>query len=178
MPQDRTLSILMTFNGYFTGVSPNGQDEYGGRVSYSLTGSSPAIPAGLAVVDPSGKIDVGSWVNNDRANWNDRVDITFSLAGNCTLRNGTVVPVVWSPNMNNDPLGQPAMLLMESDKKTPASPSEVDARWVPGSNNTQILVDDKDESKDYYFRPAIVIPSLGGYYISCDPPLVNRQAIG
>lgn len=174
MPQDRTLSILMTFHGYFTGVSPNGQDEYGGRVSCSLTGSNPAIPAGVDVVDRGGKIDIGAWVNNDRANWNDRVDITFSLDGDCTLRNGTVVPVVWSPRMNNVPDNQPAMLLMESDMTTPASPNEVDASWAPGSNNSQILVNDKDETKDYYFRPAIVIPALNGYYISCDPPLVNR----
>jgi hypothetical protein len=181
MPQDRTLSILMTFRGYYTGTNSSGFDEYGGHVSYGLISSSPGNPTPLELVAPDGKIDVSQWANPDPSTWNNTIDITFSLDANCTLKDGvTVVPAIWSPNMNNstDPNAYPAMLLLETDKVTPASTSEVEASWVPNSNNTQIVVDDKDESKDYYFRPAVVIPALNNYYISCDPPLVNRQRGG
>lgn len=177
MPQDRTLSVQMTFQGYYDANGPAGPGYYG-NVGYANVGTSPTLPAGLQLVAADGTIAIGAWANPDPAIWNDTVDITFTLAGQCTLQDGQVVPVVWSPNMNNDPDGQPAMLLMETDRVTPASASEVEASWVTGTGNTQILVNDKDETKDYYFRPAIIIPAANNYYISCDPPLVNRRGTG
>jgi hypothetical protein len=176
MPQDRQLQILMTFRGYYTGTSPDGQDNYGGHVSYSLTSCSPGNPSQLQLVGQDGTIDISQWANPDPSTWNNTVDAIFSLDANCTLKDGvTVVPAVWSPNMNNstDPNAYPAMLLLETDKVTPASTNEVEASWVAGSGNTQILVDDKDETKDYYYRPAVVIPALSNYYISCDPTIRN-----
>jgi hypothetical protein len=103
-----------------------------------------------------------------------RVDITFTLAGGCTLQDGTVVPVSWAPNLSG---AQGAMVLMDVDgdgkPTTPASAADVEAKWVSG-NPSQIEVDDKNEDKNYYFKPGIVVPALNNYYISVDPPLVNR----
>jgi hypothetical protein len=171
MPQDRTLSILCTFIGFYR-PSDGG---YGGNMSYAITGSNP--PMGNVVL-PTGEIDISNAPPFDPAVYNATVDITFSLAGYCALQDGTHVPVTWSSEMSNNPQGLPAMLLLEEDQTTPASTNEVEAGWVPGSNNTQIFVDDKDETKNYYFRPAIIVPALNGYYISCDPPLVNRTRGG
>ncbi len=171
MPQDRTLSILCTFAGFYRPEDGG----YGGAMTYSQTGSVPDMPG---LVQPSGEIDISAAPTFDPSVYNATVDITFSLAGDCTLQQGGAVPVAWSPEMSNDPAGQPAMLLMEEDRVTPASTNEVEAGWVPGSNNSQIVVDDKDETKNYYFRPAIVVPALNNYYISCDPPIVNRTGGG
>lgn len=175
MPQDRALSILCTFSGSYNANGPKGPGYYG-AMTYSLVGANPPV-SDPAVVAPAGGIYIDKWPNPDPAVWSDIVDITFSLAGNCTLRDGTVVPVVWSPNMNNDPNGQPAMLLTDLDSGQPAPTSDAEARWVAGSNQTQILVDDKNEEKNFYFRPAIIVPAANNYYISCDPPLVNKGKI-
>lgn len=167
MPKDRTLAITCTFSGFYR-PSDGG---YGGTMHYAITGSDPDMGE---IVLPTGEIDIDNAPPFDPSIYNARVDITFTLAGGCTLQNGTVVPVQWAPQLSG-PEG--AMVLMDVDKDgnqtTPASANEVEAKWVPG-NPAQIEVDDKDESKNYYFRPGIVIPALGGYYISCDPPLVNR----
>ena len=176
MPQDRQLQVLMTFRGYYTGTNQGGFDTYGGHVSYRLTASLPDNPDMAHLVEPDGTIDISNWGNPDPSVWNNAVDIIFSLDANCTLKDGvTMVPAIWSPSMNNstDPNAYPAMLLLETDKVTPASTNEVEASWVAGSGNTQIIVDDKDESKNYYYRPAVVIPALNNYYISCDPGLRN-----
>jgi hypothetical protein len=172
MPQDRTLSILCTFSGYYDANGPAGPGLYG-SITYSQQASNPPMVG--SIVDPTGAINVGEWTNSDPSSWNDRVDITFELSStsSCTLQNGQTTSVIWSINMNNDPNGEPAMLLMENDRITPASTSEVEASWG-NQSQTQILVDDKDETKDYYFRPGIMVPAANDYYISCDPPLVNR----
>jgi hypothetical protein len=85
MPQDRTLSIRCTFNGFYR-PSDGG---YGGTMSYAIIGSTPDLGD---IVAPTGQIEV----------------------------------------------------------------------------------DDKSEDKNYYFKPGIVVPALNNYYISVDPPLVNR----
>jgi hypothetical protein len=171
MPQDRTLAITCTFDGFYR-PSDGG---YGGTMSYAVTGSNPDMGN---IVAPTGEIDIDQAPPFDPTQFNARVDITFTLAGGCTLQDGTVVPVQWAPNLSGD---QGAMVLMDVDQNgvptTPASTDDVEAKWVTG-NSAQIEVDDKNEDKNYYFRPGIVVPALGGYYISVDPPLVNRGATG
>jgi hypothetical protein len=170
MPQDRELAITCTFNGFYR-PSDGG---YGGTMSYVVTGSVP--PMG-DIVAPTGEIDVYNALPYDPALFNARVDIRFTLAGGCTLENGTVVPVQWAPNLSGD---QGAMVLMDVDQHgnptTVASPDDVEATW--GADAGVIFVDDKNEDKNYYFRPGIVVPSLNNYYISVDPPLVNRNRQG
>lgn len=172
MPQDRSLAILCTFTGAYDANGPNGAGYYG-AMTYSLTGSNP--PGAGAIVASDGAISIADWANPDPSVWSNVVDITFALAGGCTLQDGTRTSITWSPHMNNDPAGQPAMLLMDTVTGGPAPTSDVEASWVPGSNQTLILVDDKNEDENYYFRPAIIIPAAGSYYISCDPPIVNKK---
>jgi hypothetical protein len=167
MPQDRTLSIRCTFNGFYR-PSDGG---YGGTMSYAIVASNPDMGD---IVAPSGQIDIDKAPAFDPNQFQKRVDITFTLAGGCTLQDGTVVPVSWAPNLSGD---QGAMVLMDVDgdgkPTTPASTADVEAKWVSG-NPGQIEVDDKNEDKNYYFKPGIVVPALNNYYISVDPPLVNR----
>ena len=171
MPRDRTLAITCTFSGFYR-PSDGG---YGGTMSYAITGSDPDMGN---IVAPTGEIDIDNAPAFDPSVYNATVDITFTLAGGCTLQNGTVVPVQWAPQLSGD---EGAMVLMDVDGNgnptTPASSSDVEAKWVTG-NPAQIEVDDKNESKNYYFRPGIVVPDLNNYYISVDPPLVNRQRSG
>lgn len=171
MPQDRTLAITCTFNGFYR-PSDGG---YGGTMSYAMTGSNPDMGS---IVASTGEIDIDNAPAFDPGVYNARVDITFTLAGGCTLQDGTVVPVQWAPDLSGD---QGAMVLMDVDSNgnptTPASTDDVEALWVAG-NPAQIEVDDKNEGKNYYFRPGIVVPALNNYFISCDPPLVNRSRGG
>ncbi len=168
MPQDRTLSILCTFNGFYR-PSDGG---YGGTMTYAITSANPDMGA---IVASTGEIDIDNAPAFDPSVYNARVDITFTLAGNCTLQNGTVVPVSWAPDLSGD---QGAMVLMDVDQNGnhshPAHSDDVEAKWIAG-NRVEIEVDDKNENKNYYYRPGIVVPALNNYYISCDPPLVNRQ---
>lgn len=165
--QDRTLEILCTFNGFYR-PSDGG---YGGTMRYAITGSNPDMGG---IVADTGEIDIDNAPSYDPDSFNARVDITFTLAGGCTLADGTVVPVSWAPDLSGD-LG--AMVLMDVDQNgNPtgnAHSDDVEAKWV-GANRVQIEVDDKNENKNYYYRPGIVVPALNNYYISVDPPLVNR----
>ncbi len=169
MPQDRTLSIRCTFNGFYR-PSDGG---YGGTMSYAIVdvGTNPAMGN---IVASTGQIDIDQAPAFDPNQFNKRVDITFTLAGGCTLQNGSVVPVSWASDLSGE---QGAMVLMDVDQNggptTPASTADVEAKWVSG-NPSQIEVDDKNEDKNYYYRPGIVVPALNNYYISVDPPLVNR----
>ena len=171
MPQDRTLAITCTFSGFYR-PSDGG---YGGTMSYAMTGSNPDMGS---IVATTGEIDIDNAPPFDPSLYNATVDITFTLAGGCTLQDGTVVPVQWAPQLSGD---QGAMVLMDVDENgnptTPASADDVEASWVAG-NAAQIFVDDKNEQKNYYFRPGIVIPALNNYYISVDPPIVNRTGRG
>lgn len=166
--QDRTMQILCTFNGYYW-PEKNG---YGGTMSYSLTGCDPDMGD---IVAPTGRIDIDNAPDYDHDKYHARVDITFSLAGGCTLQDGTRVPVTWAPSLSGD---QGAMVLLNVDQDgkptDPAHADDVEAIWV-SDDHLQIEVDDKNEDKNYYFRPGIVVPALNNYYISVDPPLVNRS---
>lgn len=165
--QDRTLQILCTFTGTY---NPS-DGSYGGTMSYAVTGSNPDMGN---IVAATGEIDIDNAPTYDPTQFNAQVDITFTLAGGCTLQDGTVVPVTWAPNLSGD---QGAMVLMDVDQNgnptVPASTDDVEAKWVTG-NPAQIEVDDKNENQNYYYRPGIVVPALDNYYISVDPPLVNR----
>jgi hypothetical protein len=114
----------------------------------------------------------------DPSRYDPEVDITLSLdpASYCALQDGTRAPVQWARKMTNNPADLTAMLLLDGPPPggQPLSPSKASAGWAPGSNQAKILINDKDETANYYFRPAIIVPSLGDYYISCDPPLMNR----
>jgi hypothetical protein len=114
----------------------------------------------------------------DPSVYNARAAITFTLAGGCTLQNGTVVPVSRAPDLSGD---QGAMVLMDVDQNGnpshPADSEDVEAKWIAG-NRVEIEVDDKNESKNHCYRPGIVVPALNNYYLSYDPPLVNRPTNG
>lgn len=164
---DRTLEILCTFNGFYR----SSDGGYGGTMSYAITGSNPDMGD---IVKSTGEIDIYNAPAYDPNQFNARVDVTFTLAGGCTLQDGTVVPVSWAPNLSGD---QGAMVLMDVDQNGnpsgDAKSSDVEAKWVE-ANRIQIEVDDKNEEKNYYYRPGVVVPALNNYYISVDPPFVNR----
>jgi hypothetical protein len=173
MPKDRTLSIMCTFVGFYR-PSDGG---YGGSMTYTqlLDGTDPAMPG---IVDTTGSINVWKAPAFDPKAYNPEVDITLSLdpASYCALQDSTRVGVQWASTITNNPNDLTAMLLLDGPPPggQPLSPSKASAGWAPGYNGTRILINDKDESANYYFRPAIVVPSLNNYYISCDPPLMNR----
>ncbi len=174
MPQDRTLTIGCTFNGFYR-PSDGG---YGGTMSYRYISANPAMPS---VVQATGEIDIVGAPSFDPTVYNARVDITFVLeGGGVTPPNGTFVPASWAPNLSGD---QGAMVLLDVDeqgnKQGPASSSDVEAKWVPGSPN-MIEVDDKNEDKNYYFQPGVVLQVPGfstPYFISVDPPLINKGKV-
>ena len=177
---NRKLWVTAKFDGYYQSTRSNGIEDYVGRFHFELKDSLPFPsldnpPGWPTVVSEDGTIDFSMWPNSNPARWNDAIDIIFSLEGQCRRRDGSMVPVRWAPTMTNDPSAEPAMLLTGTDGQTPFSAPTVQAQWVPGSNNSQILLSDATQEHDYMFRPAVVIPAVGNYYISGTGPRVKRR---
>jgi hypothetical protein len=174
MPQDRTLTIGCTFNGTYN----SGDNSYGGTMTYRYISATPSMPG---VVQSTGEIDITNAPAFDPNEFHKRVDITFVLeGGGVNAPNGTWVPASWAPDLSGD---QGAMVLMDVDQNGnpsgPAHSDDVEAKWVEGSP-TEIEVDDKNEDKNYYFRPGVVLQVPGyssPYFISVDPPLVNKGSV-
>jgi hypothetical protein len=183
--QDRVLSVVMNFQGKFTGVNEKGQDEYGGDVTFHIVGSNPPISQAELpkVMTPKGAINIDAWTNPDPSVWGDSVDIILSLKGYCKTKDGYIVPVCWPWNMNNeDHTKSPAMELLMTDKATRVSPDQVSASWYVDAESQsydamKIMIDVKQHG-DYYYTPGVIVPYLGNYFIGCDPGITNRGRPG
>jgi hypothetical protein len=185
--KDMLLSVSCKFTGAWQDAGPGNGNRAGyyGTMTYTQLPNACDPVTMPAIVDhATGAISV--YLIGDVNGYNTgKLDMEFSLdpSSSCTLQNGTVVGVTWATNMSNDPAKLPAMLLLDGPPSPPPpalptnllSPSKADASWKSNSNKTVIKVNDKDESANYYFRPAVVVPDAGDYYISCDPPLLNRR---
>jgi hypothetical protein len=177
MPIDRTLAIQCKFVGQYQATGPGGPGLYG-AMTYTqlLEGTDPPMPG---VVQTTGEIDIYQAPPVDPTKYNRPVDMLLTLdpTSYCVLQDGRSVPVAWPPMVMNVYPSLSAVVVLNappSQGGTPVPESEATVSWAPGLVGHTLLIDDKDETKDYYYMPAVIVPDAENYFISCDPPIRNR----
>jgi hypothetical protein len=154
---NRSLTVVVTFN--CTHDASN--NTYGGSATYAQASSFPELGP---VVDSDGSIHLDR-APAPPAGFSENVDIFFVLNSPATVTpDNTTLPVVWASvhgvGVSIHPHG-----LGTSGEFT----------VVTTSNPNVILVQDEDDdSNTYDYKPAVELPSVGNYYISLDPKIVNR----
>lgn len=158
MPINRTLSIQVTFA--CTHISAN---EYGGTASYVQTSSVPDLGD---VVTSDGTINFNLTAGFDPTEYNESVDISFTLATPANVSpDGTTTPVVWASVHGAG---------MKVTAPGGGSNNEMVVQTVPGNRNLILIIDNDDDSNTYTYKPAVELPAVNNYYISLDPQIVNR----
>ena len=159
MPVNRKLNITVTFS-----CTKNGENDFGGGATYTQTGSTPSMGN---IVDADGKIHFENITHDN--NYNQNVDIEFTLASPCSVSDGTTIPVAW------DTQNGTGMTI-----QVPEGGKQDEMSVVVDPNNPNLItIKDKDnDSNEYNYKPALELirPGLPNYYISLDPKIVNRPS--
>lgn len=176
MPTDRKLAVSCKFVGAYNDNGPQGPGLYG-EMTYLqlLEGTDPQTPN---IVQTHGEIDVYSVTPDPR--YNRSIDIYLSLdpTSYCTLQDGTLATVSWPPMIMNVYPSHSACVVLDAPPPngTPVPASEASVSWADGRIGQVIFINDHDETKDYYYMPAVFVnlPNADPYFISCDPGIRNR----
>ena len=166
MKPSRKLDILVTFTCH---RSP-ADETFRGSAVYEQKGSVPEM--GL-VVDRDGAIHLEQAAPFDREAYGDDVEICLTLASPARLQPGIgFTPVAWAtkngPGMAVHGVGEDGKF---DDSRVLA---EFSVRPVPGDPNKIIIHDKDDDDRRYSYKPAVELLEHDHYYISLDPPIVNR----
>lgn len=159
MTVSRTLNIDVVF--HCTHDASN--NTFGGGATYSQGGSTPDMGN---VVDADGTIHLDRASAYDKAQYNQNVDIYFSLAGQAPVTpDGGTTPVEWA-SVNG--------LGMHITVPNGGSASEFEVVTIAGQPNKLLVKDKDDDSNTYNYKPAVELTAHGRYYISLDPRIVNK----
>lgn len=190
--QDRRMAVSIKFIGYYAAdgdprlTRPDGTKlpaGYYGSATYTQlpTLTLPDMPN---AIDSDGTINLPGVEPN--SGWNEACDIVFVIDGSSGVRlkdadpNAPLSPVTWAHELSND-LAKSAMLCGTRIESPPGSgfyniiPNPLMTTSWTSSDKIGIMLDDSDPSGNtYYYRPAIIIPAAGDYYISIDPGITIR----
>jgi hypothetical protein len=159
MPVNRKLSITVTFS-----CTKNDENDFGGSATYTKTGSTPDMGD---IVDADGKIHLENALAYNSQDYNENVDIEFTLATPCSVSDNTTIPVAWATQYG-------AGMTIQ----VPAGGNQNEMSVVVDPNNPNLItvLDKDDDSNVYNYKPALELirPNLPNYYISLDPKIVNR----
>lgn len=160
MTANRRLDIEVTFNCTHNAA----EGSFGGGATYRQTGSMPDMGS---VVDADGSIHLDRAASFDSSVFNNNVDVYLTLVSPANVSpDNTTTPIAWATQY-----GQGVTLHPPEGGGTAG---EFSVETVPGNPN-QILIRDKDDdSNTYRYKPAVELLEHGHYYISLDPPIVNR----
>lgn len=165
MPTDRILVINISLTVDQSADGLNYGNYGGGRTTYRCMSATPSAPSNI--IDSNGNIDLGVWTGWDHSQFNENVDITFTLDANATI------------NLANG-AGQTTLPMYFATKYGPAvtisGPNLSMMTWSLRATN-QLEIDDSDsDSNQYTYCPAIElqIPGRDVYYIQLDPMIKNR----
>jgi hypothetical protein len=159
MPIDRTLDL----NVYVVGQeysTPTNPVNFGAQVAYIEMASNPYSPG---LVDfRTGNIDLTT-LAQDPTKFTSNVDITFTLVPFMFDKNGNPVQAQWAT-----PITQAIVITPSSSEMTPSYISPM-----------KILLDDNDDdSNQYQYKLAFILPAYDNYLIHCDPVIVNKGSGG
>lgn len=159
MTVNRRLDIEVTFN-----CVHNPDDSYGGGATYRQTGSLPDMGN---VVDSNGAINLDRALDFDHGIYNNNVDIYLTLVTPSGVSPDNITtPVAWATQY-----GQGVTLHPPEGGGTLG---EFTVETVPGNPNQMVIRDKDDDSNTYNYKPAVELLEHNHYYISLDPPIVNR----
>lgn len=118
------------------------------------------MPSGTYLTDTSGDIDFTS-MPFDPTQYNENVDITFTLIPTVTDMHGNPVTCRWAT-----PVTRACAI-------TPAN-NEMSVSYI-GDGSTGLLLDDNDnDNNTYTYKLGVMLPDFSDYFISLDPQIVNR----
>jgi hypothetical protein len=159
MPINRKLSVTVTFS-----CTKNGENDFGGSATYTQTGSTPDMGN---IVDADGKIHLEKITHDD--NYNQNVDIEFTLATPCSVSDDTTIPVAWATQYGTG---------MTIQVPEGGNQDEMSVIVDPNNPNLITIKDQDNDSNEYNYKPALELirPGLPNYYISLDPKIVNRPS--
>ena len=166
MKPSRKLDILVTFTCH-----RNPADEtFRGNAVYRQTGSVPDMGP---VVDSDGAIHLERAARFDREAYGDDVEICLTLDTPARLQPGNAItPVAWATKFG---AGVTVHGMGEDGKPDDSRVlAEFSVRPVPGDPNKIIIHDKDDDDRHYSYKPAVELLEHDHYYISLDPPIVNR----
>jgi hypothetical protein len=153
------INISLTLN-----QSADGQNYGDGQTSYTLVSATPSAPS--SVLDSSGNVDLGVWTGWDHSQYNENVDITFTLDANATINLANGAGTTTLPMHYATQYGQAVTI---------TGPNLSMMNWSLHGTN-QLEIDDQDtDSNQYTYCPAIElqIPGRDVYYVQLDPLIKN-----